>query len=300
MSRVVVLGSINVDLAARVGRFPVAGETLSGSDFTVRAGGKGANQALAAARAGATVVMAGAVGRDGFTGTALANLARAGVDLTAVREVDGATGAALILLDAKGENVIVVVPGANAAVDAAQASALPLAAGDVLLLQGEIPTEALAAACAAGRSAGARVVLNPAPFAPELADLLPLIDVLVVNETEAQALAAARGLAGRTPREIVAALAAPTLDVIVTQGARGLTAGFAGRIVEAPSRPVEAVDTVGAGDTFCGYLAAGLAQGGGLDDAILRRAGAAAALACTRPGAQDAIPGLAEVARAGR
>ncbi|MEQ8860959.1 MAG: ribokinase [Pseudomonadales bacterium] len=299
MGRVVVIGSINVDLTAVVERLPVAGETLTGSTFSERAGGKGANQALAAARAGATVRLAGAVGSDPFAPLALANLTAGGVDLTAVREVDRPTGTALILVGADGENVIVVVPGANAAVDPAQAAGLDLAAGDVLLLQGEIPLETLAAACARGRKAAARVLLNAAPFDAALADLLGQVNVLVVNELEAQALAGVLGIAARQPRELVAALAANDLDLIVTRGAGGLVAALDGEIVEVPALGVDVVDTVGAGDAFCGYLAAGIARDGGLDAHLLRRASVAASLTCMRSGAQEAIPTLAEVLRAG-
>lgn len=295
----IVLGSINADLTVDVARLPRPGETVSGDHFAVRAGGKGANQALAAARAGATVVMAGAVGDDVFAAVALANLRPAGIDLGGVRVVDAPTGIAMIQVAGDGENAIVVAPGANAAVTAADAAALGLGRGDVLLLQGEIPVDALAAGCAAARRAGARTLLNAAPFDPRLRDLLDLVDVLVVNEGEAAQLADVCGPVIEGAPSVAARLGTATLDVVVTRGARGLEAVIANQPVALEALAVDVIDSVGAGDTFCGYLAAGLAAAGAIEPAMLRRASVAASLACTRRGAQEAIPDSAEVVHHG-
>jgi ribokinase len=293
---ITVFGSINYDLIGSVQRLPKPGETVPGSDFATAAGGKGANQALAAARAGAPVRIVGAVGRDGFAEPALALLRSGGVDLSRVREVDGPTGVALILVDQAGENVIAVIPGANGTVGEADAAALDFESGDILLLQLEVPIAAIEAVARRARQAGARVLLNFAPFRAEALGLLAHVTHLIVNEHECALIASALGYEQGEPTGLEADLLAERfgLTVIETLGSNGAVA--AGRNSDAcvQALRVDVVDTVGAGDTFCGYLAAGLAEGKIIGEAM-RLASAAGSLACTKPGAQPSIPIRAEV-----
>lgn len=292
---ITVFGSINIDLIARVDRLPRPGETVGGSSFAAAAGGKGANQALAAARAGAPVRLLGAVGQDGFAEEALARLRDAGVDLTGVRSVAEPTGTAVILVDGRGENVIAVIPGANGALGAGDAAALRFAPGDLLLLQFEVPVAAAHAAAAAAKAAGIRVVLNLAPFHSDATALLPYVTDLIVNESEAELLAGSLGRREAMEQDRAAALARRLgVNVVLTLGGDGAVACFDGRMERVPALAVKATDTIGAGDTFCGYLAAALHQGTNTS-AALRLAVAAASLSCTRPGAQPSIPWRGEV-----
>lgn len=291
---ITVFGSINLDLIGTVDRLPKPGETVPGSTFRIAPGGKGANQALAAARAGAAVRLAGAVGNDSFSEPALALLRDGGVDLSGVRTVEGATGVALILVDQRGENVIAVLPGANGAVGEEEAAALEFARDDVLLLQLEIPPSAMLTAAARARKAGARVLLNYAPFRSDGLELVRSATHLVVNESECGLVANALGLAGDSIEAQAHSLAKGTATtVIVTLGKDGVLAVEEGTVT-APALPVEALDTVGAGDTFCGYLAAAFSEGQPLAQS-LRLAAAAGSLACTRSGAQPSIPRREEV-----
>ena len=287
---VVVFGSINLDLVTRVERFPAPGETLSGSEFATHAGGKGGNQALAAARAGAKVQMYGAVGRDTFAGPATALLDAGGVDLRGVATVDAPTGCATILVDAKGENSIVVVAGANARVDAQAVPDSALASDALLVLQQEVPAEANATLIARARSLGARIVLNAAPARALAPELLREIDALIVNESEAAALAATLGCP-TLPEAFASAVTSQfaELTVIVTLGAAGVLCRVRGESLHIAAPDVNVVDTTGAGDAFVGALAAGLDGGAALADA-LRLAVAAGSLACTMHGAQSALP----------
>lgn len=287
---IIVVGSINLDLIANVGRLPGPGETVPGSHFATAPGGKGANQALAARRAGARVCMVGAVGKDAFAGEALALLDEAGVDLSTVKKAETATGTALILVGGDGENMIAVVPGANGLVAEGDLAGSLFARGDHLLLQHEIPVETVAAALGAARKAGAVSVLNTAPFVASAAPLLPRADYVVANETEFDLYADALGLEAGERKQRMRAFVAKTGGVlIVTLGGDGVLAVTPDDEFSVPALPITPVDTVGAGDTFCGYLAAGLDAGLGLADA-LRRAAAAGSLACLKPGAQPAIP----------
>jgi ribokinase len=292
---ITAFGSINLDLIGNVERLPRPGETVLGSGFATAPGGKGANQALAAARAGAAVRMVGAVGRDDFATAALSLLRAGEVDLSRVRAVDGPTGVALILVDTAGENVIAVIPGANGAVTAADAEALDFGPEDVLLLQLEVPMTAMEAAARRARAAGARVVLNFAPFRKEGLALLPHVTHLVVNESECELIAEAMDIRAPTTAEQARALAERCdLTVVATLGKDGALAFAEGRSETAAALPVEPVDTVAAGDTFCGYLATGLAEGMPLGEA-LSLASAAGSLACTKAGAQPSIPVRAAV-----
>jgi ribokinase len=295
---ITVIGSINLDLIARVERLPAPGETVSGEEFTSSPGGKGANQALAARRSGARVRMVGAVGRDGFTGQALALLREDGVDLSLVRETHASTGTALILVAKDGENVIAVIAGANAHVSPADVRGAVMDAGDTLLLQQEIPLRSVAAALAAARAGGVRTILNTAPFRKEAAPLLGEADIVVANETEFDLHAQELQLQGADrPARMQDFARRSGRTIVVTLGSEGLAAATPAGVFTVPAMPVTPVDTVGAGDTFCGYLAGGLDWGMALEPA-LRRASAAAALACLKPGAQPAIPVHEEVREA--
>jgi ribokinase len=297
---ITVFGSINMDLVANTPRLPVPGETVAGTSFATAAGGKGANQALAARRAGAEVRMVGAVGRDEFAGPALSLLKDAGADLTGVKTVDGPTGTALILVGGDGENMIAVVAGANGTVDAGQAEAAvtALKAGDTLMLQLEVPATAVEAALTSAKSAGIRTVLNLAPLTAEAATLAKLADIVIANETEFELLAGRQGLSAAEREETALAMHRETGQVlIITLGAAGVIAAEGGTLHKAQGLKIEPVDTVGAGDTFCGYFAASLDAGLGFDTA-LRRAAVAGSLACLKAGAQPSIPIAEEVARA--
>ncbi|MEV0890360.1 ribokinase [Promicromonospora sp. NPDC050262] len=296
--QVVVVGSANVDLVVDVPRHPAGGETILGGDLRRTPGGKGANQAVAAARAGgADTTFVGALGRDESGELLLASLAGAGVRTDTVERVDAPTGTALITVSPDGENAIVVAPGANSRVRVGAAQARRIAAADVVLAQLEIPLDTVIAA-ARERRAGALFVLNAAP-SRDLPDALwDQLDVLVVNEHEAADLAGA-GSGAATPEELAAALLARVPAVVVTLGVAGsLVAERGADAVRVPAAKVAAVDTTGAGDTYCGVLAASLAGSGRAGSGLLRAAhlaGSAGALAVTRPGAQDAVPDAADV-----
>lgn len=288
---VVVIGSVNLDTSRRVAALPRWGETVMAASSARHAGGKGLNQAIAAARAGSEVGLIAAVGDDEPGRWLTGELAAAGVDVTQVARAAEPTGDAQILVADDGENMIVVTPGANAVL-----SAPAEAAGDVFLAQLEVP---LAAVEALFRTPAARAgtrMLNAAPATPEAIHLLPLCDLLLVNETELAVLA---GLAD-PPRDIEAATAAarslgvPGLSVVVTLGKAGAIAVTGETTVPIPGRPAHAVDTTGAGDCFCGALAAGLDQGLALDRA-LRFANVAASLSVERPGAAASMPSREEI-----
>ncbi|MGN6304086.1 MAG: ribokinase [Mesorhizobium sp.] len=292
---IIVIGSINLDLIATVERLPAPGETVPGNGFSTAPGGKGANQALAAARAGAKVRMVGAVGKDPFAAQALELLKAGAVDLSGVAEMHASTGTALILVDGAGENMIAVVPGANASVLPGDLAKAFLAKGDVVLLQHEIPLETADAALDAARAAGAVSVLNTAPFHGGATAYLAKADHVVANETEFDLYADALALpAGERAARMRAFAEKTGRTVIVTLGGDGVLAASPDGIHQVPALKIEPVDTVGAGDTFCGYLAAGLSLGLPIEDA-LRRAAAAGSLACLKPGAQPSIPLKADV-----
>ena len=277
-----VAGSANLDFVVRAAHIPAPGETVLGRDFRTYPGGKGANQAVAAARAGAVPThMLLALGDDAYAAPLEESLRGAGVHSHIVRVPDQATGTAFICVSDDAENAITVAPGANLAL---RASDLPALNGfSHLLLQLETPLPTVAAYAKAARDQGVKVVLNAAPAQPLDADLLALIDVLVVNQGE---LAVVARHPGRIA-ECLARIAVPS--VVVTLGAHGCCARSDGHVSFQPAFPVRSVDTTGAGDTFCGVLVATLSQGRDLNQA-LRRAGAAGALACTRAGAQSSIP----------
>ncbi|WP_129789753.1 ribokinase [Promicromonospora panici] len=295
--RVVVVGSANVDLVVDVPRHPAGGETILGGDLRRTPGGKGANQAVAAAQAGgADTTFVGALGRDESAGLLLASLDGAGVRTDVVERVDAPSGTALITVSPDGENTIVVAPGANSRVRVGPAQADRIAAADVVLAQLEIPLDTVLAAARARRE-GALFVLNAAPSRDLPDELWEQLDVLVVNEHEAADLVDGPEPSGAaTPEALAAALLERVPVVVVTLGAEGsLVAERDVPPVRVPAARVTAVDTTGAGDTYCGVLAAALARSRELSGAA-RLAGAAGALAVTRVGAQDAVPDADAVA----
>ena len=290
---IVVFGSINLDLIGKVSRIPKPGETVPGTSFSTAAGGKGANQALAARRAGAAVKMIGAAGRDAMGDQALGLLGEGGVDLSEVKRLDVAQGVAMIFVDEAGENVIGILPGANdhVSIEDAERTLQRLDTNDVLVVQQEIQPGSTIRALSVARERGARSILNTAPFLATTREAAKRADIVVANETEFALLAGEGDLeakmadyAGATGRTIIVTLG--------PDGARACTAE--GSVTRVPAMKVTPVDTVGAGDTFVGYLAAGLEAGLELEPAM-RRAAVAASLACLKPGAQPAIPMAAEV-----
>ena len=292
-AQVIVVGSLNMDLVTRTPRIPQPGETIIGSDFHILPGGKGANQAVAAARLGARVSMIGRVGDDSFGSLLLDNLAAAGVDHTLViSDPEAATGVALIVVDDAGQNSIVVASGANARLSPGDvdAGADGIAAADALLLQLESPMETVMRAAEVGRACGVTVVLNPAPARPLPDELLSLIDVLVPNESETALLAGMDVVSQADAEKAAAALLRLGVGtVILTLGSRGaLVAREAGADVF-PAFDVTPVDTTAAGDAFVGGFAVALAEGRPLVEAV-RWGNAAGALATTKLGAQPSLP----------
>jgi len=290
---VVVFGSINLDLVAQVARIPAPGETLAGHSFATAPGGKGANQALAASRAGAAVSMFGAVGSDAFGASALVNLKASGVDLSGVIAVDTPTGIALIHVDARGENAITIIAGANGDARAAQVPDEVLGPATTLLMQLEVPVAEIV--LLARRARGARVILNAAPAMALPDELLRLVDVLIVNESEAAVVGKALGVP--TTPEVFAEAASAHCEcaVVVTLGSRGALAAHGGERILIAAPATDAVDTTGAGDALVGAFAAALDRGASLRQALADGV-AAGSLACTRHGAQAAIPMRAEIA----
>lgn len=292
---ITVIGSINLDLVATVAALPNPGETVPGKSFSTTPGGKGANQALAAKRAGAEVRLVGAVGDDPFADEALACLREGRVDLSGVRESHATTGTASIIVGGDGENMIAVVPGANGTLVPGDVTNAHLEKGDHLLLQQEIPLRTVEAALKEAKATGAISILNTAPFRPESASFLHLADYVVANEYEFDAYAKLKGIEGGDREAAMRRLADETgSTIIVTLGAKGVIAAVQGDMLRANGLKIESVDTVGAGDTFCGYLAAALVDGLKLEDAM-RRAAVAGSLACLKPGAQPSIPHARDV-----
>ena len=274
---VVIVGSANVDQVFRVAAIPAPGETVLSHGFSIALGGKGQNQAVAAARAGAETAFIGALGDDAFGTSIREGLAADGIGSDGLRLAAAPTGTALIAVDGAGENTIIVEAGANALLELREADAAAIAAADVLVVQLEIPLEVVTAASRIGRASGTRVLLNAAPIRELSAELLENVDILVVNEHEGAFLA--RGAAVESLAPIV----------IVTLGAAGAVAYENGSEVRVAAPKVSAVDATGAGDTFCGALAALLAEGAALAEA-LRFAVAAASLSVQKPGAVPSIP----------
>jgi ribokinase len=296
--RVCVVGSANVDLTFRTASLPRPGQTLPGRDFQLGFGGKGANQAVSAARLGAAVTLVGRVGRDLFGDLARRRLGEEGIDVTHLgTDSERPTGVASVAVDDAGHNCIVVVGGANLALspDDVRAAATAIQSAQVLICQFEVALDTVLEALRLARGAGVRTLLNPAPAAPLADEMLGLIDVCVPNETEAEQLTgipvtnereaevAARALHARGPRA-----------VLVTLGERGVLVLEDGRCEVMPALRVETVDTTGAGDAFLGGLGVFLAEGLSLRAAV-EVANAVGALSVTRLGAQSALPTRGEL-----
>jgi ribokinase len=287
--RIVVAGSANMDLVGLAARLPRPGETVLGDDFVMTPGGKGANQAIAAARAGGTCALLGAIGSDAFGVTIKARLNASGVDTENVRTSYGSSGVAVIMVDREGENAIIVSPGANssfAGLSAAETAVI--ADSDVLVCQQEIPTDTVVAAAQAARAGGTRVILNAAPARDLPQELLDVVDLLVVNEVEASAITG-------TPEPDLPALLALVPRVVLTLGGAGSWyADRDGREERIPAYRVDVADTTAAGDAFTGALAVAWGEDRDLVEAV--RWATAAGAACVRKvGASNSLPSRAEI-----
>ncbi len=318
--RVIVVGSVNIDLVARVPRLPRPGETVTGGTFERHQGGKGGNQAVAVARLGRPTLIVGAVGDDTFATDARRALASERVDVSMLASLLGQpTGVALILVDSTGENEIAVAPGANVEIEAGAVRdalrRLGRLTGDIVMVSNEIPSRTVSETLTAAREAGARTIFNPAPALGIDRTVFSQADILTPNRTELATLIQAEGARRGTRRgdanEIAGAARALLHEPGVREGAREaviVTLGASGAYVaarddeaeagtrtwEVPADRVASIDTTGAGDAFVGALAASLAAGGRLDEAV-RRAVAAGALATTKVGAREGMPTLAEL-----
>jgi ribokinase len=287
---IIVFGSINLDLVFALPRIPVAGETVLGASVLIEPGGKGANQAVAAARDGAMVVIAGAVGRDALGAGALSLLRQGGVNLERVAEVDASTGCAAVVVDLLGANAIAVGSGANLLAVATQVETAILGPQATVVLQMEVAPEQTASLIERARTAGARIVLNLAPATPLAEPVLHMVDVLIVNETEGHWLAEHLNCAASATglHQCLGGVA-----VVLTKGGDGADVASAEANWHQPAHPVVAIDTTAAGDCFVGVLAHRLDSGESLRDAVAR-ASSAAALCCTRRGSQSSLPTAAE------
>lgn len=296
-AQIVVFGSLNMDLVVRVPRVPDAGETLTAHGFVTNPGGKGANQAVACARQGARVCMVGRVGRDDFGAALRATLAADGIDVRHVVTAGESSGIAVILVDDAAQNRIALIAGANALLTPQDADAIvELTTARLLLLQCEVPMAAIVRAAEIVHASGGMVVLNPAPACPLPDALWPLVDMLVVNEPEAAAVAGitVSDLAGARAAALALRARGPAI-VIVTLGSDGVVVADESGCRHFEALRVRAVDTTAAGDTFIGALCAAYVAGESIDDAVAR-AIRAAALCVTRHGAQMSIPTRDELA----
>ena len=297
MPTILVAGSLNADLVVRTPRFPQPGETISGEDLHVIPGGKGANQAVAAARHGTQVSMLGRVGRDDFGDFLLENLKSNSVDSRYVRRDDASTGTAIIIVDSSGQNSIVISPGANGQVTEQDMENASFPDFKLLLLQLEIPIPAVLAAARRARENGLGVILNPAPARDLPEELIALTDFLIPNETELGLLS------GMEVDDIASAeLAAKSLlergvgTIIVTLGSKGALIVTANQVTHVETFKVDVVDTTAAGDSFIGGFAYKLLESGDLQEAV-RYGCACGALATTKFGAQPSLPTREEVER---
>lgn len=292
---IVVFGSLGADLVTNVKSIPKPGETVICPGYFMVPGGKGANSAVAAARAGSAVRMVGSCGNDGTAPIAMGIMKDAGVDVSTVQTVDAPTCIALIIVDEKGENSIVVASGANRQTKASQLDAVAFGAGDIVMLQNELLPDVTFAGIAAAKKRGARVVLNMAPAGPIPAETLKLLDVLVVNEHEAVIVANSVGITTEDPEEAVREINARFgVTAIVTLGAAGAVGWTDGLRRTARALAITPVDTTAAGDTFTGAFCAALDQGHGFTTALARGA-VAGSLACLKPGAQPSIPSKGDI-----
>jgi ribokinase len=287
--RIVVVGSANMDLVGLAPRLPLPGETVLGDDFVMTPGGKGANQAIAAARAGGHTIFLGAIGSDAFGVTINARLTGAGVDTAHLRTTYGTSGVAVIMVDRSGENSIMVAPGANNAFRGLTAGEQEVvASADVLVCQQEIPAETVAAAAKAARAGGTRTILNAAPARAMPPELLENVDLLVVNEVEAEAIT------GAAKPDMAALLALVPRVVLTLSGAGSRYADRDGTDDQIPAYRVEVTDTTAAGDAFTGALAVAWAEGRPLPEAV-RWANAAGAACVRKVGASNSLPTRSEI-----
>jgi ribokinase len=297
MGRVFVAGSINMDVVATADRHPRVGETVAGREVLYFPGGKGANQAVSAAKLGAPTTLIGRLGTDAFGSELRTFLTAEGVDLSFVRDTEAHTGTAIITL-ANADNTIVVIAGANGFVSADDIATVALAKGDIAVSQFEIPQTTVSAFFKRARAAGATTILNPAPAVAFGAELLDLVDILILNETELSLLAKTELRDSDEPVRFIEAARALRGDrdmiVCVTLGKRGVVALADGKPLVVEGRAVRAVDTTGAGDCFVGAVAAQLAAGQSLRDA-LGYANLAASICVQRMGAAPSMPTAAEV-----
>ena len=292
MARILILGSSNTDMTVRTAALPLPGQTLIGGDFVMGPGGKGANQAVAARRLGGDAALVCKVGRDVFGDNAVKHYEEEGLDVSGVLRSDKPSGVALINVDDKAENSIVVAPGANMDITEADIDAVApqIRAAEILLLQLEIPVPAVLKAARIGHEAGALVVLNPAPYAEVPAELFRYVDLFIPNETE---LSAFTGLpvtdrdSALKAAEVMVGRGVKT--VIVTLGSKGSLIYDGRSVSDIGAFKVNAVDTTAAGDTFCGALCVALSEGRTLQVAAVF-ASKASALSVTRPGAQNSMP----------
>lgn len=292
-----MVGSINMDLVVHVKRHPLPGETLLGSDYQTFPGGKGANQAVAAARSGGRVGMVGCLGNDGFGGQLLQGLIQDGIETGWIKRVEGPSGVAFIAVNAQGQNSIIVAPGSNYRLLPEDLQAEAFRGAKVVLLQLEVPLPTVIAAARRGQEAGATVILNAAPARALTPQELQDVDLLVVNEFEAGIVGGQRAPQGvQEALQTAQSLCEQVSSVVITLGAAGCVwaEGFSGEPGYLPAFEVDPVDTTAAGDAFVGMLASRLARGEALAPA-LGWASAAGALATTREGAQPSLPTLAEV-----
>jgi len=285
---ITIFGSAIADIIFRLPNLPRPGETILGAADPPLPGGKGLNQAIAAARDGADVRFVGCVGQDAAGEMLRAALIAAGVNVAGLRIVPGQSGLACVCVDAAGQNQIAVSVGANASAEAEQVP--EISRGQTLLLQMEVPPEENAALILRGRAAGARVLLNLAPAGAMDRSVLGAVDLLIVNESEAAWLGQRLGREG----DAVALHEVLGIGVAVTKAERGAAVAMQGQVIRLPAFPVQVVDSTGAGDAWCGVLAAALDLGMP-PELAMRRANAAGALACTKPGAAPSMPGSAEI-----
>lgn len=298
MNKVIVIGSVNMDITARTDKLPDTGETVAARSVEYLPGGKGLNQAVAAAKIGTTVVLAGCLGSDSFADELASFVRRHKIDVSCLRRSEKNSGIALITVDERGQNTIVVAPGSNADVCPEDVKKLPVSPGDVVVCQFEIPPAAVAAAFAKARRYGARTILNPSPVCPIPDEIFRNTDILIVNETEL-AFLSRENVDENTPAEKIADAAEKLKTdaeqtVIVTLGSRGALVAGSKDMLFVDSYKVPAVDTVGAGDCFAGVFAAKLAEGKDVGENV-KTAARAAAVCVTRKGAAPAMPDAGEL-----